>query len=178
MHKIITDAAALTKAIAKVHGDSAKLAGGIQIALASGVYFAMKDGNIEPLTTLFTGMNKGVRRAAMLAWLTTHAPVVLNKDEKDVSAPFKFSRPKVAELIAEPMTAEVAEGYAATVLNIDWTEFKPEVLIPETFDVAVMVKQLLAKAKSLSAKGSTPKHADLLAKLQALTLPADSPAPL
>lgn len=177
MHKIITDAAALTKAIAKVHGDSTKLATGIQIALASSVFFAMKDGNIEPITSLFTGVHKGTRRAAMQAWLLEFAPVVLNT-ENDKTVPFKFSRDKLKALADDPMTAEVAEGHAATALLTDWTDFKPEQLVPETFDVAAMVKQLLTKVKGLSAKGSKPKHADLIAKLQAMTSTDEAPAPL
>ena len=108
-HKLIIEASALTKHIAKIHGDSAKLATGIQIALTSGVYFAVKDGNIEPLTTLFTGMHKGVRRAAMLAWLVDHAPVVINDKDTDKTAPFKFSRERLNKLVPETITPEVAD---------------------------------------------------------------------
>ncbi len=169
--QLITDASALTKAIGVAAKASHALAGSIQIALASCSFFALKDGNVQPINLLFTSMGKGVRRAAMQAWLLDHAPVLLQTDkDKAKEQPFVFSRDKVEELTghAKP-TAEQAEETAEASLTVSWVEFKPEQLTPESFDVQAMVTQVIKKAKGLQSKGSKAVHGDLIAKLEAMT---------
>lgn len=181
MTKLITDAAMLTKAIGSASKAGHALQNSIQIILASSLYFAFKDGNIQPINALFTSTAKGVRKAAMQAWLLDMAPVAVNSDrEAAKTAPFKFQRDQIAVLMdsKDAVTFEAAEAYATKALGVAWTEYKPEQFVPESFDVQAMVAALVKKAKGLQTKGSTAKHGDLLASLEAMTVPPDKPAPL
>jgi hypothetical protein len=182
MTKIITDAAALTKAITKASKDSMTLEGNIQLCLASSVFFAVKDGNIQPLTALFTTVSKGVRRAAMQAWALEFAPVLLNTGTDAKEAPFSFSRDKVEALTeAKKPTAEQAIAAAERGFASNWADHKPEQLTPEFFDVRKMLDSLVKQAATLQKKGSKPKGADLLTKVQALIAApsaSEEPAPL
>jgi hypothetical protein len=176
MTKLITDAGALTKAIAAASAAGHKLDASVQIVLASAVYFALKDGNIQPINAMFTSASKGMRKAAIQAWLLDHAPVALNTNKTTAKEqPFVFVRDAVAVLTdsTEPVTAELAEAVAMKSLSIAWTDYKPEQLIPESFDLQAMVAALVKKAKGLQAKGSKPKHGDLLAGLEAMTATAE-----
>lgn len=185
MTKIITDAATLTKAIGAASKASLRLEADIQGCLSGAVYFAVKDGNIQPVNALFTTLGKGVRRAAIMAWLLEHAPVLANTDRDAAkTAPFVFSRPLIAELVeTDKPTAEQAEAYATKAHATMWTEFKPELLVPESFDMQAMLSALVKKAKGLQAKGSKADHADLIAKVEALCAASSAkteevPAPL
>lgn len=169
MTKIITDAAQLTKAIGKASKDSMALETSLQLVLASCAFFALKDGNVQPMNSLFTTISKGVRRAALQGWLVKFAPVLANtgKDAKEV--PFVFSREKVKTLTdTDKPTAEQAEATALKGFATMWTEFKPEELVPEFFDVRKMLDHLVKQATALQKKGSKAKGADLLTKVQAL----------
>jgi hypothetical protein len=178
--KLLTTASDLTAAIAKANKTSHSLESAYQTILASAVFFAVKDGNIQPINSLFTGMGKGIRRAAVQAWLLDHAPVLVNKDT-NTDAPFVFSRPQVAILtdISDKLTAEQAEEYAMKTAAISWVDYKPETLIPATFDVAAMIAATIKKAKGLQTKGSQAVHGELIAGLEALMpTKAEEVAPL
>jgi hypothetical protein len=180
--KLLTIAGDLTAAIAKATKTSHSLESSVQQILASAVFFAVKDGNIQPINALFAGIGKGMRRAAIQAWLLDHAPVLVNKNTEDKSAPFVFSRPQVAVLtgIADKMTAEQAEVYAMTTAAVSWVDYKPEVLIPATFDVSALVAATIKRAKALQTKGSQPVHGELIAAMEALmpVAPETEVAPL
>lgn len=178
--KLLTVAADLEKHIAKVAKDAASLASGIQLALASAAFHAIAHGNVNPINAIFAAAGKGVRRSAMNAWLLAHAPVALQTDkDKAKEAPYVFVRDRVAELAeTDKPTLEQAEAYGAKVLSVDWTSFKEPPLVPESFDVLAMLQRVVKQSKDLQAKGSKPKHGDLIAKLEALTVREEAPAPL
>ena len=179
--KLIKTATELSAAIAKIGKAGLSLDAAIQTVLASSVYFAVKDGNTEPLTSLFTTLSKGTRRAAVQAWVVDHAPVILNTDKSTAKEkPFVFHRAKVEALTghAQP-DAEASELYAIKVGGIEWTAYKPEQLVPEQFDVQAMLATMVKRAKDLQSKGSKPVHGDLIAKLEAMvTTPTPEVAPL
>lgn len=181
--KIITDATKLAAHIAKVHKDASSVESAIQVALASAVFFAVKDGNTEPITTLFTGMPKGIRRAAMQSWLLDHAPVVLNSDRDAAKAqPFKFSADVLKTILADHGDAtrpDAAEAHAAKALTVSWVDYKPEQLIPETLDIKALLMSWVKQVEGKQAKGSKVKDGGLLTQVKALVGPKnESPAPL
>lgn len=168
--KLLTNADELGKHIAKIAGDSVKLQAAIQIALASATFHAMAHGNVNPINTLFTTVGKGMRRAAIQTWLLAFAPVQLQADpDKAKEAPFVFSRELVKlHTETDKPTAEQAEAHAMTAAETSWVDFKPEVLVPTDFDVLELLAATIKKAKGLQAKGATAKHAEVLAKMEAL----------
>jgi hypothetical protein len=177
--KLLTTAEALSKHIDKIGKDSKTLESAVQMALASATFFAVKDGNVEPINRLLLTVGKGLRRTALWSWLETYAPVLPQADkDKAKEAPYVFSRDKLQDLTghAKP-TAEQAEEHAKAIMAHAWTEFKPEPEVPATFDVAALVQGVIKKAKGLQQKGSKAVNAELLSKLETL-LPSTAPASL
>lgn len=173
MSKIITDAAKLDAAIVAVNKAANKLNDAIQLTLASAVFQAVYGRNTNHLNALALAVGKGVRRSAIGAWILKHAPVVAESDkEKAKDHPFRFSKDRMAELAdahewadAMRVTAEEAEMYGEAIMAEHWTEFKPDQLVPESFDVYAAIKSLMSRAQQLQGKGTQIKGADALRKL-------------
>lgn len=173
MSKIITESAKLDAAIVAVNKAANKLNDAIQLVLASAVFQAVHGRNTNHLNALATAVGKGVRKAAIGAWISKYAPVVPETDkEKAKESPFKFSADKMAEMAdahgwaeAKRVTAEEAEAYAEMAMADHWTEFKPDQVVPDSFDVYAAIKQLMSRATALQGKGAQIKGADALRKL-------------
>lgn len=179
--KIMTDASKLDAHIVSVNKQANALNAAIQLGLASAVYQATHGRNTNHINALALAVGKGVRKAAIGDWLMHYAPVVAETDrEKAKTHPFRFSADKLAELLPEAenhkaITAEEALAYAESILLKDWTEHKPDALVPETWDFKAALKKLLAQKASYEKKGTKVQGGDLAAGIAAM-LPADDGA--
>lgn len=173
MSKIITDAAKLDAAIVAVNKAANKLNDAIQLTLASAVFQAVYGRNTNHLNALALAVGKGVRRSAIGEWIMKYAPVVAESDkDKAKEQPFRFSKDRMAEMAeahgwenAMRVTAEEAEAYGEEIMGDHWTEFKPDQLVPESFDVYAAIKSLISQAQRLQGKGTKIKGYDALRKL-------------
>lgn len=178
---IITDASKLDAHIVATNKAAGVLEGMIQLGLASAVYQAVHGRNTNHINAVALATGKGVRKAAIGDWLTTHAPVVAETDrEKAKTHPFRFSADKLAELLpkvenAKAVTAEEATEYAESLMSKLWTEHKPDALVPETWDFKAALKKLLAQKTAYEKKGTKVQGAELAAGIAAW-LPADDNA--
>jgi hypothetical protein len=182
MSKLIIDGAKLDAAIVSVNKAANKLNDAIQVVLASAVYQAVYGRNTNHLNALVHAVGKGVRKAAIGAWIMKYAPVVPEADkEKAKEAPFRFSADKMDDLAeaygwgnSKRVTAEEAMAYAELAMDDHWTEFKPDAVVPEEFDALAALKQVLARAQKMQDKGAKIKGMDVLRKLKDLvTSPGD-----
>lgn len=168
---LITVTDDLNKAIIAVNKSAHKLSADIQIVLASSVYFAMKDGNIEPLNASILAVGRGVRKQAMADWSMKFAPVLANTGKDAKEKPFIFSREKFERLAGHKanMSAEAATTYAETAYGTLWTELKEPPLIPETFNLGQKLAQLVKQAEGYQGNGKTNVvGADLLPMVKRL----------
>lgn len=177
MSKIITDAAKLDAHIVSVNKSAHALNGAIQLGLVSAVYQAVHGRNTNHLNALAAAVGKGVRRSAIGDWVLKYAPVVAETDKKKATeAPFKFSADKLAELVEaqnhKAVTSEESLAYCTPLLSKDWTEHKPDQLVPESWDFAAALKKLLKTKQDYESKGTKVKGGDLAASIASM-LPAE-----
>lgn len=164
---LLTDGAALTAYLGRITVQSRKVADMIQLAAASGAYHAMKDGNTDPLNALIVAAGKGARKTALVQWMLTHAPVVMNDDAK-ADKPLKFSRDKVAELLngeSKP-TAEVALAHCEKAHGFHWMDHKEPPLVPTDWSLTDAVMALVKKAKDYQGKQVNVSGADMIGMLE------------
>lgn len=160
---IITDVAALNRAIDGIVKSTEKLETAIQAALVGVVYQAALHGNTEPANSLFSRIGKGVRRAAIQGWLDTNGPFLIEKEKG-----FVFSRDKLEALIGERKPdEEMVAGYCGALFSDLWTEHKPEKLAEESFDFRAALSKLLDKAAKARKSGTVIEGEDLLATVNA-----------
>lgn len=163
MTTIITNKAALNKAIAEIKRAGENLDQAIQTAGLSCLAYAGKHGQVTPANDLYWAMPKGSRRNALVEWLLAFGKLrVLTKDEQHAA---------VAAMKQPPANPPVF-GYAKDkVTDIDqamakpWTEFRPEKAPAEVFDAQAAVQALInriQKAKARVSKGEKLRidHAD------------------
>jgi hypothetical protein len=180
MSKIIIEGAKLDAAIVSVNKAANKLNDAIQLVLASAVYQAVHGRNTNHINAITHAVGKGVRKAAIGAWIAKYAPVVPETDkEKAKEAPFRFSADKMDDLAdaygwsnSKKVTAEEAEAYAEMAMADHWTEFKPDAVVPEEFDALAALRQVLTRAQNMQNKGAKVKGLDVLRKLKDLVTPA------
>lgn len=160
---IITDVAALNRAIDGIVKSTEKLETAIQAALVGVVYQAALHGNTEPANSLFSRIGKGVRRAAIQGWLDSNGPFSIKKGKG-----FVFSRDKLEALIGERKPdEEMVAGYCGALFSDLWTEHKPEKLAKESFDFRAALSRLLDRASKARNSGTVIDGEDLLATVNA-----------
>jgi hypothetical protein len=164
---ILTTADALDKLTISVGKQAHKLAADIQIALASGAFFAAKDGNVEPANALILVMGRGTRKTAAADWILKFMPVNPNTDSKtNKDRPFVFSRDKYRDMLGtednKNVSAEDALNYAEQAYGTMWTDLKEPPLVPEEYDVMAQLAMIAKKADSLQGKGTKIVHPELL----------------
>ena len=152
--EIMTDKAAIVAGIASVANRGKKLDGDIQnLALATANH-AHLHGDVTLLNDLYKALGKGVRHAAMTAWLLAFAPVVANKDKASkAELPFSFEKAKKAS--GDELEKLMAEGDAE---GSKWYDMKPSPNPDQVFDAFEKLKALLKSADN----ASNVKGADLL----------------
>lgn len=168
---VITDSAALNRAIDNIVKATGKLEADIQSALVGVVYQAAMHGNTEPANDLFSRIGKGVRKAAIQGWLDTNGPFLIDKEKG-----FLFSRDKLETLTGERKpTEEIVTAYCESLFSDLWTEHKPEKLAEESFDFRAALGKLLDKAAKARKGGAVIEGEELLATVNAVLVGVNPP---
>lgn len=166
----------LTKAIIAVNKASHKLGADVQNILLSCTYYALKDGSVTELNALWLGIGKGaVRRDAIKNWAAAFGPFLVNDNKKTMAEkPFVFSRERADELLKGDSKSATAEQVEAHISGITatWTDYKEPPMVPESWDVAAMLRKVLTEAKKLGGKNTKIINGELLSKIEGILPPA------
>lgn len=176
---LIADQSAFDAALISVKKTAHKMETEVQLLLVSAAHQAIAHGNVNWLNAIPHALGKGIRMAAIGGWILAHAPVVPESDkEKSKEQPFRFMRDRIEELLgtAKP-TAEQVDMFIASANAVHWTAYKPDSVVPETFDLTAAIAQLVKRAKALAGNKKTQiKGLDQLANLEALCADCGEPA--
>lgn len=177
---LIADQAAFDAALVSVKKTASKMEGEVQMLLVSAMAQALQHGNTNWLNAIPHALGKGVRLSAVGAWILAHAPVVSESDkEKAKESPFRFSRDKLGDLLGDPAvdhktySEEQIADHITKAHGVHWTTFKPDTLVPESFDLGAAIAALVKKAKGMQGKNVKIVGQDKLGDLEALCATPD-----
>ena len=160
--KLITDNAALAKAIKSIAVRGQKLDHDIHVAGTSCLQHIANHSDTTLLNDLVNALPKGARKHAFVEWALAYGNVSLldksldgDKDKIERGQVFKLDRTKSFDL----------EGAVANA----WYNFKPEADLLTAFDVHKAVAQLVKRVTKATKDGATLEGVqDALKQLKAL----------
>lgn len=146
--KLITGAAAITKAIDSVAGRGKRLDADIQLAGLSVLAHIEGCGDTTLADRLVNALPKGSRRLALVEWFIAHGKMrVLNKGDKAEAEAIKSGR------IFKHDGDRKTDMVGAT--GTPWHEFRKEPEAATAFDAQAGVMSLINRIKSANEKGMT-----------------------
>lgn len=132
--KLITGAAAITKAIDSIAGRMKKLETEIHTVAVSCLDHAAKHGDVTLMQRLVAGLGRSQRKNALLQWCLDFGPFAMADGNKELVYA-KRAHVDVDKAMAKPFWDHVQEA-----------KFVP-------FDMAAELDRLLSKAKKAATKG-------------------------
>lgn len=163
--KILSGAAAITKAIVSIQNRGAKLDNDVQAVGLSCIMHIEEHGDFTLAEKLVQALPKGARRLALVEWFLAFGMVSTLKkgqDEKEDEAIkagriFKLDRTKQTDCLGAS--------------ERPWYEFRKEAEVQDAFDAAKAVHAVLQRLKSAeSARKTVQGRAEALAEARALVL--------
>lgn len=142
---------AIEKSIVSITNRGKLLDASIQLTGLSCLNHIQLHGDVTVFNTMFLGMPKGSRKAALTEWALAFGKVVANTGDNKKTHPFLYAKERATNL----------EGAVET----PWYEFKLDKAPDEVFDI---FKALAIIIKKASAEGVTVVGAEHLEALKAI----------
>lgn len=148
---------------AKIRGlstRSAKLSDEVHVIACNVAVHAIVHGDVRLATNLVTSLHRGLSRRDLVKWLQTNAP--MRWDNK--AAQFKFQKRR-----RDQFDASNPEELLEMLLNgPKWYDTAPSERQLGPVDVKALLAGILKRADRAREEGREVKHAELLAKVEAI----------